>query len=193
MPMIGALLADLDERRIAQRVGIAHDEARMRFTLESNTVEDFSQFRGIVSGYYNYHYTTCVSRGGSLSLSEAYGAVKELLERDYRKVRGNIVSAFNDAHDGTNGGLRVVLDKIAEALKTTGVERYVTDVFDRHVEPNSWEQRVEIIRQFIAQCGPYLASSIRASEPERYAHDFSELIRSYVDGLQQTSSIFRRL
>ena len=193
MPTIGALLADLDERRIAQLIGIAHDEARMRFPLESNTVGDFSQFREIVSGYYNYHYTTCVSRGGSLSLSEAYGAVKELLERDYRKVRGNIVSAFNDAHDGTNGGLRVVLDKIAEALKTTGVERYVTDVFDRHVEPNSWEQRVEIIRQFIAQCGPYLASSISASQPERYARDYSDLIKSYVEGLQRTSSIFRQL
>jgi hypothetical protein len=193
MPTIGALLDNLDERRIAQLIGIAHDEARMRFPLESNTVEDFSQFREIVSGYYNYHYTTCVSRGGSLSLSEAYGAVKELLERDYRKVRGNIVSAFNDAHDGTNGGLRVVLDKIAEALKATGVERYVTDVFDRHVVPNSWEQKIEIIRQFIAQCGPYLASSINVSQPERYAHDYSELIKSYVEGLQQTSSIFRRL
>lgn len=193
MPAIGALLAALDERWIAQQVGIAHDEARMRFPLQSNTVEDFGQFRQIIVAYYNHYYTTCVSRGGSLPASEAYGGAKEVLERDYRKIRGNIVSAFNDAHDGTNGGLRVVLDKIAEALKADAVERYVTDVFDRHVAPNSWEQKVEIIRQFIAHSGPYLSHSIKASQPERYAHDFSELIRSYVDGLQQTSRIFRRL
>ena len=89
--------------------------------------------------------------------------------------------------------MRVVLDTIAEGLKAEVVERYIADAFDRHVAPNSWEQKVEIIRQFIAQCGPYLSSSIKTSQPERYAHDFSELIRSYVDGLQQTSSIFRRL
>lgn len=193
MPAIGALLADLDERRIAQRIGIAHDEARMRYPLESNTVEDFSQFREIITGYYNHHYTTCVSRGGGLPASEAYGRAKELLEHENRRRRGNITSAFNNAHDGTNGGMRVVLDTIAEGLKAEVVERYITDVFDRHVAPNSWEQKVEIIRQFIAQCGPYLSSSIKAAQPERYAHDYSELIRSYVEGLQQTSSIFRRL
>ena len=43
MPAISALLADLDERRIAQRIGIAHDEARMRFPLKSNTVKDFDE------------------------------------------------------------------------------------------------------------------------------------------------------
>jgi hypothetical protein len=39
-----------------------------------------------------------------------------------------------------------------------------------------------------------LAGSIVASQPERYAaHGYSELIRSYVEGLRRTSSIFRRL
>jgi len=193
MPAISALLADLNERRIAQRIGIAHDEARMRFPLESNTVEDFNQFREIITRYYNHHYTTRVSHGGGLPASEAYGRAKELLEHEYRRRHGSIVSAFNNAHDGTNGGLRVVLDTIAEGLKAEVVERYIADAFDRHVAPNSWEQKVEIIRQFIAQCGPYLSSSIKAAQPERYAHDYSELIRSYVNGLQETSGIFRRL
>jgi hypothetical protein len=89
--------------------------------------------------------------------------------------------------------MRVALDTIAEGLKAESVERYIADAFDRHVAPNSWEAKVEIIRQFIAQCGPYLSSSIKATQPERYAHDWSELIRSYVNGLQETSSIFRRL
>lgn len=89
--------------------------------------------------------------------------------------------------------MRVVLDTIAEALKAEAVERYITDAFDRHITPNSWEQKVDMIRQFIAYCGPNLSSSIRTDQPERYAHDSSELIRTYVEGLQQTSAIFRRL
>ncbi len=193
MATINRFLSDLDERTIAQRVGIPHDEARLDYHLSSNTVRDFSQFRDIITDYYNYHHTRCVSSGGRLSSDYAYARANEVLENDARKRRGNIVSAFNNAHDGTNGGMRVVLDTICESLKAESVERYITDAFDRHVSPNSWEDRREIISQFIAYAGPYLSSSIRTNQPERYAHDYSELIRAYVEGLQQTSSMFRRL
>lgn len=193
MAAIDSLLAALDERVMAQRIGLRHDEARMRYPLRSNTVGTFDAFSGVITDYYNHHFR-CVSNGGSLSRADAAGRAKEILEREYRRQRkGDIVAAFNDAHDGTNGGMRVVLDTIAEALKAEFVERYVRDVFDRHVAPNSWEHKVEIVRQFIRQCGANLASSIRAHQPERYAHNYEELIRSYVESLQRTSSIFRRL
>lgn len=193
MTTINSLLAHLDERAIARQVGISHDEVRLNYQLRSNTVTNFDQFREIITDYYNYHYTNCVSNGGELSSSEAYGRAKELLEREYRKRHGDIVSAFNDAHDGTNGGMRVVLDTIAEGLKAEAVERYITSIFDQHVAPNSWEAKVDIIQQLIAYCGPYLSNSIKINQPERYAHDYSELVRSYTEGLRQTSSMFRRL
>ena len=193
MARIDTLLAALNERTIAQQIGIPHDEARMRYQLRSNTVADFDEFSQIIADYYQHHYTGCVAPGGSLSSSEAAGRAKELLEQAYRKRRGDIVSAFNDAHDGTNGGMRVVLDNTAEGLKAESLERYIRHAFDQHIAPNSWEQQVEIIRQFIAACGNFLAPSIVADQPERYARNYNDLIRSYVDGLQQTSSVFRRL
>ena len=193
MTTINSLLSALDERVMARQIAIPHDEARVQFSLQSNTVTNFHQFSDAISNYYNYHYTSCVSNGGSLSLSESAGRAKELLEKEYRKRNGDIVSAYNDAHEGTNGGMRVVLDVIAEGLKAESIERYIRDVFDRHISPNSWEQKVESIRQFVAQCGAYLSSTIRANQPERYAQNYNELIRSYVDGLQRTSSMFRRL
>jgi len=193
MTTIHSLMSALDERAIANIVGIAHDEARIRYRLGSNTVRDFPEFKDVITDYYNYHYTTCVSRGGSLTFSEAYGRAKELLEREYRRRDGDIVSAFNDAHDGTNGGMRLVLDTIADGLKAEVIERYMTEIFDRYVAPNSWEDKVEIIRQFISYCGGMLASSIVTAQPERYAHDYSALIRAYIEGLRKTSSMFRRM
>ena len=193
MGTIHSLLAALDEREIARRITMAHDEARMRFQLPANTVRDFDQLAAIIADYYNYHQMTCISRGGRMSNDDAYIEAKDLLEREQRKRGGDIVTVFNDAHDGTNGGLRVVLDTIADGLKAAAVERYTTAVFDRHVTPNSWSQRVEIIRQFIACCGHMLANAIVISEPERYAREYDELIKSYVEGLRRTSSIFRRL
>jgi hypothetical protein len=194
MASINSLLGYLDERAIARNVAIPHDEARMQYHLSSNTVTDWNRFKDIITDYYNYHHTRCVSRGGRLSSGEAYGRATELLEKEYRKKGGgDIVSAFNDANAGTNGGLRSVLDIICEAIKAESVERYVRNIFDHHVAPNSWDQKVDMIRQFIACAGPYLSSSIVASQPERYAQNYSELVRSYTEGLRQTSSMFRRL
>ena len=193
MVAINSLMAELDERTIASRIGIAHDEVRMQYHLGSNTVNNFDQFSNLITDYYNYHYTNCVSRGGRLLASEAYGRAKELLEREYRKRNGDIVTAFNDAHDGTNGGMRNVLDTIADGLKLETIERYMIDVFDRYVAPNSWEDKVEMIRQFISYCGSMLSSSIVVTQPQRYAHDYSGLIKSYIEGLQRTSAMFRRM
>ena len=193
MARIDSLLSALDERTIARQIGIPHDEARMRYQLRSNTVANFDDFSQIIADYYNHHYTTCVSRGGRLSFSEAAGRAKELLEQEYRKRKGDVVSAFNNAHDGTSGGMRMVLDAIAEGLKAESVQRYIREAFDQHVAPNSWEQQVEIIRQFIVRCGSFLSPSIASGQPERYARNYNELITSYVEGLQQTSSVFRRL
>jgi len=193
MSSIKNLLEELDERTIAQRIGIPHDEARMRYSLRSNTVGNFDEFTRQIADYYTAHFTACITHGGSLSASEAASRAKELLEREYRRRGGDIVTAYNDAHDGTNGGLRLILDTIAEGLKAESVERYIRDAFDRYVGPNSWEGKVEIIRQFIAQCGVHLASTIRTDQPERYASNYRELVQSYVSALQRTSSIFRRL
>lgn len=193
MATINSLLSALDERTMAQRVGIPHDEARMRYPIESNTIGTFERFSAVITDYCNYHYTGCISNGGQLSPDDAYARAKELLERDNRRRRGNIVSAFNDAHDGTNGGMRGILDTIADGLKAEALENYVTAVFDRHVAPNSWDQKVDMIRQFISWFGNILPSSIDASTPERYAQDYAGLIRAFVQGLQQTSAIFRRL
>jgi hypothetical protein len=193
MPSIHTILAALDEREIARRVGLPHDEARMRYRLDRNTVNTFDEFADRVGDYYGYHFNTCVGNGGRLSRSEAAGRAKEILDREYHRHQGDIVTAFNDARDGLNGGLRRILDVIAETLKYESIERYIREVFDRHIAPNAWEIKVEIIRQFIRECGANLASSIRADQPERYAHNYQDLIRSYVNGLRDTSSIFRRL
>ena len=193
MVSIEALLKELDEVTIAKKVGIPNDEARNSYALKKNTVDNFDEFSRIIGDYHNHHFTRCVSKGGGLSKSEAIGRAKEILDREYRRHAGDTVTAFNNAREGVNGGLRVILDTIAEHIKAESTERYIRDVFDRHVTPNAWEKKVEIIRQFIAHTGVDFGSSINKAQPERYAQNYKELIRSYVNGLQKTSYIFRKL
>lgn len=193
MSNIDGLIRDLDERVIAQRVGKAHDDARVQYHLNSNTVDDFREFEGGIAQYYVHHLSSCVAYGGRISQEEARGRAKELLEREYRRRRGDIISAYNDAHDGTNGGMRKILDIIAEGLKSESIERYVRDQFDLHIAPNDFETKVAYVRAFFDRCGPYLSGSIQINRPERYANNYRELIEAYVEGLRETSSVFRRL
>ena len=187
------LVAELDERALAQTVGISHDEARMRYRLRSNTVANFDDFSLIISHYYTVHFTTCVSTGGRLARSQAASRAKEIIGQEYRRRGGDIVTAFNDAKDGTNGGMRGILDIIAEKLKEEAIEYHIRETFDRYVTPNSWAQKVKIIKQFIQHYGGFLGSTIKRNQPERYAQNYQELIRSYVSALRATSSVFRKL
>lgn len=187
------LLKALDERTIAQKVGIPHDEARAQYPLRRNTVSDFDEFASVIGDYYNHHFTRCVARGGSLSNVEAQSRAKEIITQEYRRRRGDLMTGFNDAHDGTNGGLRHILDVVADSLKAESVEHYVVAMFDRYVARDNYEQKVQTIRDFISQCGVDLSASIDTTHPERYAQNYVELIRAYIAAKAQVSSVFRRL
>jgi len=193
MGSLSSILEQLDERYIAKKISIPHDEARGSYRIATNTVSDIDSFRKIIGDYYNYHFTHCVSNGGFLSATEAQGRAKEIIESNYRNHGSDFVGAFNDAHDGTNGGLRIVLDKIAEQLKMEAIERHFRKVFDDEVKPNSWEDKVDIIRQFINRYGQDISQHLDTSKPERYASNYADLLRAYVDSLKRTSSLFRRL
>jgi len=192
MGALESLLAAMDEVAIARNVGNAHDETRMQYALNINTVRSFQEFSDVITDYYSHHFSRCVAYGGLLPRFEATGRAKEIVEQEYKREGGNITRAYNDAHDGTNGGLRIILDRIADHLKAESVERYLRDIFDRYVEPVSWEQKVDIIRQLFVRYGHLLSPTIRTNQPESYAQNYEEIIRVYVDALRETSSVFRK-
>ena len=191
---IESLMSALDEQVIAQCVGNIHDDARNTFRLKSNRVADFHQFADLIGDYYNHHCVVCFHNGGHLSRTEANARAKKTLLDSFRRGENkNIVSLFNDAQDGTNGGMRIILDKIAGALKDDAIENYTREVFDTHVAPSSWSDQVELLRQFIQRNSSILPACVRNEKPERFAREYEELIRAYVQALHTASSAFRRL
>jgi hypothetical protein len=193
MAAIDNLMAELDERHLARLIGTPHDNARVRYPLRKNTAESFDEYEETIGDYLNRQFSECVTRGGSLSRSEAASRAKEIIEREYRRRNGDIVSAYNDAHDGTNGGIRAQLDLICDALKNESLGRHVRDAFDRHVRPNAWPEKVAIIRSIIARFGSLMGSAIQADQVERYAHDYRNLVENLTQALQRSAAAFRRL
>lgn len=191
MSSISAMLNELDERTIARRVAIPHDEARMSFHLEANTVRGFDEFTDTLASYVQHHYSRCIARGGRLSRTDAAGRAKEILKQEYRRQGGDDFSAFQDCKDGVNGGLRQVCDLLCDHLKAEEIENYTRDVFDRYLPPDNYALRVQMVDQFIRHCGVALPG-IDTSTPQRYVDRLEDLIRAFVRGLRQISTIFRR-
>ncbi|MEX2389204.1 MAG: hypothetical protein WD534_15105 [Phycisphaeraceae bacterium] len=198
MPSIERLLNELDEVTIAQRVTHLHDAARMSYPLQANTVPDARTFERIIGDYVRHHLQHC--HGSQLPMFEAVSRAKQLLERGGRdggagggSGGGSLLNALDDARWGTGGGLRRVLDRIADGLRDEAMHHYVVDTFDRHVALDSFEQRVEIIRQFMARFGHALSPAVRRERPERYANDYRRLIQDFVQNMHRLSSSFRRI
>ncbi len=192
MSSIDSLCDALDEVAIAGNVGNAHDNARGAYNLRGNTVSSFDEFNDRIADYYSYHIGRCVVPGGTIAPYEAAGRASEILESEYKRQGGNLMSAYKDANYGTNGGMRIILDAIADRLKEESVERYIRFTFNQHVDPTSWSQKVEIIRQFIQRNRHLLGSSIDAAQPERYAQNYDELIKAFMEALKRSSKIFRK-
>jgi hypothetical protein len=192
MSSIDKLFKEIEDTNIARKVSNLHDTARINFKIYSNTVKDYDEFSRIIGDYVRHHNSVCISKGGNMSQAEAVGQGREIIDQEYRRKGSDFMGAYTDAHDGVNGGLRSVLDVLAEGLKAISVDRFVRHTFDRYVGPN-WDQRVAIIREFLDRYGAQLSSSIQADKPERYAASYYELIRNYVEGMRRTSSVFRRL
>ena len=193
MALIDQLLTALDEREIASEVAARHDNFRAAFAVPDDVAVDFAGYLDFVGDYYNRHYGACVAHGGYLSRDAANQSAREIIERDYRRRGGDIATAFSDARDSLNSGVRMHLDLICDQLKAEATHYYVKHVFDTLVKPNDWDTQVELIRQFIDACGSHLAATIDRQRPERYARNYEDLVNAYVAGLQAVSAKIRGL
>jgi hypothetical protein len=187
MSSFAVLLHELDPKTIAQRVEAVHNAARMEYCVRTMRPASFRDFEEIIGDYYNFHVSRCMVTPGWLSHSDAVSTAKAIIEQEHGPRRHNtaIIAAFNDARDGTNGGLRRILNTIAENLRNQAVNRHVRDAFDRNVAPYCWEAKVKIIRQFLDHFGRYLPSSVRTDIPERYADNYEELILAYCQAYKE--------
>ena len=193
MSRIESLVRALMPVMIARHIDMPLNEAMQLYEHRTAIPVDFRAYQRQLAGFVNHMLTTCVTHGGSLSEAEAYGRGKEIIEHDYQRRGGDIVAAFNDAHDGTNSGFLNQQIVIKDRLRYEMVGRYVQWVFDQYVTPSSWEEKVAIMREFLSFYGPKLGGDIDCDDPERYARNYQDLAQAIAESIDRTASVARRL
>lgn len=192
MNELDRILRALDERELAIAVGRKHDDARLRYSLRSLSVESYSEFERIIGDYYAYHFAACVGSGARLPDFEARQRAKRLIEDEYRQQGQSLNQACDDAIEGMNGGMRRLLDIICDGLKRESQANYIEQIFDTYVAPNRFEDKVTIISQVMRQFGNILPRSVLDKRPEEHAHNYKGLVRVINDSLRRVAKETRR-
>ncbi|MGA2497753.1 MAG: hypothetical protein ABSH20_08430 [Tepidisphaeraceae bacterium] len=202
---IDQILAALDERAIARAVK-RHDEARIRFPYPEATLPNGHSFYAVLTEYAAFHYQyTVMGRDYPQNLrafdptgGSRYGFMGLWMKYLTRALGGDesnmLARCGRDAQTGENGGLKRILDIVAQGFRDEAVENYIqVGVFGRYLGPAVYGQRVEIMRQFFRVCDPAYAALFDTRHPEEYNHDYVQIIRAYVDWKRGTRDILRRL
>ena len=173
------------------RVTIPHDRARASYSLSSTTVNSWQEFEHYLADYYRHHCR--VVGGGDLgSVSQNLTEAKTLATRGAGR-NTTIKKLFRDSESGADGGLRQVLDHLANGIKQFFLERYITDAFDRYVSPCNIDEATELMRQFFEKYQHILPTSIDVGKPMYYAANFKEYLNLFAQSMTSVASEFRRL
>ena len=175
------VVAQINEHTLAQKFG-AIDAARASFVLESSKVKSYEELINILQAYY-IHLQRCSGFSpGKPEISEARSeAIKLLKSAFYNK--GGDKAALVRARDGTEGGIRSVLDMLTEYYKAEKQDAYISRVFKDAIADMDWHQRVECMRAIIREVGRFLPEEIKKQPAERFARSdeiIETIIRTYV-------------
>jgi hypothetical protein len=187
------VVSQINEQALARRFGIPIDSARGSYILDSSTVQSEEEFFGILEAFYvHLHSWTSGSANVSFAAGDARHKVTALLESVFRN-KGGREGAYARARDGTQGGMRSVLDTVAEQCKRETYTEYVQCVFAQAVSGMKWGDRVQFMRAAMKRLGPVLPPELRDEPPERFVRQYEVIVRAYVESLDRLRELLQTL
>lgn len=146
----------LDQTRIDREILMAHDEARESFRLPRIAARDHREFKWTVTAYFQHHMRH--TGQGSPSEDQAFGEVERMLNAIYEEdqFQDGYAVALQRGRDGSRGGMRDVLNQIADALKRQHLQKYISSVYHEHIDVQSKEANLALSRAFFRRFGPLL-------------------------------------
>lgn len=148
-PDLDAIIEQLVEEFVAEKVDLEHDASRETFRLNTLRVTTFPEFLEAITRFYLHHFAHTVTRG-RLPVEFATGLAQEVAHKCFP---GGIEEAFLNAATGGQGGLKGVIDRMAERLKNDHREKWQSHVLSTQFDPLKWEDAESLAQQFLARHG----------------------------------------
>ena len=179
MTPLGKILGFLDPRTMAMLVSVKHDEARETFPLQKMTVENVQAFRTVTTEYYKWQFRAIVPNA---ELPDDYAGpyAWSLIQKAYGH-KGGVEAAFRAARFGVDGGLSGVLNAIHMQMKKQQEEAYINHVLHSVIDPLDFDQRVELMREYLGRFANQLSPATKPKSAEELAANWEELLKMTVE------------
>ena len=189
---LDAVLRAIDPLRVAELVSAPIDSARAAYSLHSSVATSHDEFIETVGGFYVHLLRHTRGVTGTVDRDAATAGALDLLERAFSR-QGGVDSAVAEARDGTRGGMRYVLDMMADSHKCDGQTDYIRSVLKTALDSRDWDARVAFMTALMARLAPHLHPDLRSQPPERFAKRWELIVQAYVKSLDQVQSLLRTL
>lgn len=188
-----AVVAQISEKAIARDLGVPLDSARGSFILDSSTVQSPDEFHEVLDAFYiHLHCWISCRTGESLDAGRVRTEAIKLLETAFRN-QGGEQAAYARARDGIQGGMRSVLDTIAEQCKRDRYTAHVQRTLCEAISAMDWDDRVAFMQAAMRRLGPFLPPELSDEPPERFVRQYEVIVQTYVESLDKLSQLFRTL
>ncbi|MHC4116581.1 MAG: hypothetical protein ACYSWO_03630 [Planctomycetota bacterium] len=191
--LFDTVTAQISEQALADKFGIPIDSARASFVLASSTVESYEEFTEIVESFFVHlqgYLSADIPAVSNLQLIGAKAlALLEATLRDYGGPEG----AFARARDGTDGGLRSVLDAMTEHYKRKLQTEEVNVVLEKALADMDWPDRVSFARGAMKRLRPFLSAEMRDESPERIAKHAGEITKACIRSISNIKRLFKKM
>jgi hypothetical protein len=187
---LDTLLSELDSASLARTIGLPIDTARATYVLDRATVASHEEFLDTVSAFY-LHVCRYVN-GGPVPPEVVKDEALALLQAAFAD-RGGVEAALAEARTPVHGGMRYILDALADRLKLERQIKHVNRVFKEALDPLDSEARIGLMAAFLKRVGPSLPPEMATMPPERLAKQYEAIVRTYVASLDKVKELVRSL
>lgn len=168
------LIENHSEYEAAQRIDRAIDEARLTFRVEVADSWDGASFIDLIASFYAH---LCRSTGHPVSADPNVlaAAARNLAEQAWVR-EGGFKTALANARDNTQGGVRRVLDTMADTYKAELRRGDAQNTYLFAIDENDLEAVLAQTRDLIQRFGPLLPKRFQDIPPEFLVGDLKQLV-----------------
>ena len=122
----------MDQGHINREVLLPQDHARESFRLPSITARNYQEFEYLITSYMQHHYQK--TGEGERSRASCFGEAKHILDQAFNKdpYQDGYNQAMQMGIDGSQGGMRMVLNEVTEVLKRRALQNHMDHIFHHH-------------------------------------------------------------
>jgi len=184
--------AQINELAIVRNFGTVIDSARASFILDSVTVDSYEDFLETITSF--YIHLRCYENSKpieSIDQQRYRNEAIELLENTFHNS-GGMEAALQRTRDGTEGGMRKILDEMTDFYKLEQQQKHITAVLRQSIDSLCWNERVEFMRCAMDRLNNFMPEELRKEPPERFARDYEAIAKAYVKSMDKFNQLIRR-